>query len=124
MVVDVEVEKSTGTQAVGVDLGCKKAASDSNGTMIIGRQYRRLKAKLGIAQRAKKKNRTRAIHAKIKNRRQDGLHKYSRKLVNESAAIFVGNVSSKGLVKTKMAKSVLDAGWSTLKLWMELRWRI
>jgi len=27
----------------------------------------------------------------------------------------VGNVSSSGLAKTKMAKSVLDAGWSTLR---------
>jgi hypothetical protein len=55
------------------------------------------------------------IHFKIKNRRQDSLHKYSRKLVDNNAAIFVGNVSSLGLVKTKMAKSVLDAGWGSLK---------
>jgi putative transposase len=35
--------------------------------------------------------------------------------VNENAAIFVGNVNSLGLAKTKLAKSVLDAGWGILK---------
>ncbi len=40
---------------------------------------------------------------------------YSRKLVNENATIFVGDVSSQKLVKTKMAKSVLDAGWGQFK---------
>ena len=92
VVVEVEAEQSKGTSAVG---GCK----ESTGHKIKGREYRRLETKLGIAQRAKNKKRLKAIHAKIKNRRagvcQTTLHKYSRKLVNENAAIFVGNVSSK-----------------------------
>jgi putative transposase len=121
VVVEVECAQSTGTSAVGIDLGCKETATDSNGYKIKGREYRRLESKLGIAQRAKNKKRVKAIHAKIKNRRSDTLHKYSRKLVEENAAIFVGNVSSKGLVKTKMAKSVLDAGRSTLKTLLEYK---
>lgn len=62
-----------------------------------------------------KKKRAKAIHAKIKNCRKDTLHKFSSKLVAENAAIFIGNVSSKKLIKTKMAKSVLDAGWAMFK---------
>ena len=115
VVVDAEEKPSSGTAAVGIDLGCKEAATDSNGDQVKGREYRALEQKLGVAQRARNKRRVKAIHAKIKNRRSDALHKYSRKLVDENAAIFVGNVSSLGLAKTKMAKSVLDASWGQLR---------
>jgi len=121
VVVSVETEQSTGTQSVGIDLGCKETATDSEGNGVKGREYRALEQKLGIAQRARNKKQVKAIHAKIKNRRADTLHKYSRKLVNENAAIFVGNVSSFGLVKTKMAKSALDAGWGSLKTMLEYK---
>ncbi len=121
VVVSIEAEQSKGVNSVGIDLGCKEAATDSNGDGVTGREYRRLERKLGIAQRAKNKNRIKAIHAKIKDRRSDSLHKYSRKLVDENAAIFVGNVSSLGLAKTKMAKSVLDAGWGQLKTMLKYK---
>jgi IS605 OrfB family transposase len=115
VVVRYSHRKLGNNKAVGIDLGCKEAATDSNGVKIIGREYRKLEKDLAIAQRAKNKVRTRAIHAKIKNKRKDTLHKYSRDLVNQNGFIFVGDVSSSKLVKTKMAKSVLDAGWYMLK---------
>jgi IS605 OrfB family transposase len=43
------------------------------------------------------------------------LHRFSTKLVKEYQNIVIGDVSSRKLVKTRMAKSVLDAGWGILK---------
>ena len=119
--VEVEVSPSAGTAAIGIDLGLKECAVASDGQRIEGRFYRKLECQLGMAQRAKKKKRVKAIHAKIKNQRKDALHQFSTALVRQNAAIFVGDVSSAKLIKTKMAKSTLDAGWSSLKTMLETK---
>src|ERR1035437_2363492 len=92
-------------KGVGIDLGLKEFATLSNGVVIpIQQVYRKSENKLGIAQRANKKKRVKAIHLKIANQRKDFLHKVSSDLVSDFEYIAVGNVSSTKLVKTKMAK--------------------
>lgn len=116
VVVEIEVQPSLGQGAIGIDLGLKDVATCSDGTRLNnGRFYSDLEAKLASAQRAGKKARVRAIHATIANRRKDALHKFSRALVERCDTIIVGDVSPTKLAKTKMAKSVLNAGWGQLK---------
>jgi IS605 OrfB family transposase len=70
---------------------------------------------LAVAQRAKKKKQVTNLHNKIKNQRKDWNHKATTMLVSQYDKIVVGNVSSSKLKKTRMAKSVSDAGWSSFK---------
>jgi putative transposase len=103
--------------SLGIDLGLKSFAAFSDGTPPIDakRFHRDLEPALARAQRARQRNRSRAIHAKIANRRKDFLHKLSTRLTKGNGALFVGNVNASALVKTRQAKSVLDAGWSAFR---------
>jgi transposase len=105
-----------GNGEMGVDLGLKTVAAMSDGTKLKNRKLvAQYAGKLAIAQRARNSRRVQAIHAKIANARRHHLHVASTELANANSLIVVGDVSSTKLVKTKMAKSVLDAGWSMFK---------
>lgn len=120
--VKVKVKSGEGRKSVGIDLGLKTAATCSDGFKLERRRITDEFAKeLATAQRAHKAKRIKAIHAKIKNSRGDAIHKFTTTVVENYGAIFVGDVSSKKLVKTKMAKSVLDTGWGMLKTQLEYK---
>ncbi len=104
------------SSAIGIDLGLKTLATLSDGGAIhMPRFYRHSEAALASAQRARKGKRAKAIHAKARNRRKDFLHKASNALVREHGTIIVGDVSPSRLAKTRMAKSIYDAGWAGFK---------
>ncbi len=113
---EIEAASLNQTEVVGIDLGLKATAVLSNGETIENpRTFRIYEEKLAKAQRANKKRLVAKIHMKIKNSRKDFLHKETTKLAKRYKAIFVGDVSSSKLTKTKLAKSVNDVSWGEFK---------
>ena len=112
--VEVEIHVLPESTPVGIDLGLKDAAVCSSGERLNAKWYHAAQNNLAIAQRAKKKKRVKAIHAKTKNQRQDALHKFSTNLVRQYGSIFVGDVNTEFLIKFS-PKSTLDAGHGILK---------
>jgi putative transposase len=102
---------------VGIDLGLKDFAVLSTGEKLPNDRFGRQAAeKLAKAQRARKHKRHIAkLHAKVAHARADFQHKLALDLVRRFDYIAVGNVSAAKLAKTKMAKSVYDASWSSFR---------
>ena len=110
---DVVIEKR---ETIGVDLGLKTVATDSKGEEYVTENLTKKYAKkLATAQRARNKKQVTNIHRKIKNIRKDNNHKISKSIVDKANIVYVGDVSSKKLIKTKMRKSVYDRSWFQLK---------
>lgn len=111
-----------GTKELGIDLGLKDFVAFLDNALEnveVQRFYRNLEPALAVAQRAKKKRKTKATHAKIANRRKDFLHKLLTRIVRKYGFISIDNVNSGKLAKTWIAKSVLDAGWSMFRgMWV------
>jgi putative transposase len=114
------------TPELGIDLGLGHFAVLSDGTKIDSPRFlRRAEKRLKKAQRAlsrKKKgsrNRDKArvrvarAHARVADTRRDFHHQLSTRLIRENQAIAVEDLCVKGLARTRLAKSVHDAGWST-----------
>ncbi|MGV9410465.1 RNA-guided endonuclease InsQ/TnpB family protein [Nocardia sp. NPDC003693] len=109
---------------VGIDLGLAAFAVLSNGKRIgsprILRQAERRLRKAqkalsrkekGSKNRAKARMRVAIAHAKVADTRRDWAHKHSTMIIRDNQAVYVENLSIKGLARTRLAKSVHDAGW-------------
>lgn len=111
---------------IGIDLGLTHFAVLSDGTKIDSPRFlRRAEKKLKKAQRelSRKqkgsKNRAKArlkvarAHTQVTDARREFHHQLSTKLISENQGIAVEDLSVAGLARTRLAKSVHDAGWST-----------
>ena len=72
------------------------------------------RTKKGSANREKARRKVAIHHRKVRDARLDHHHKLALKLVRENQTVAVEGLAVSGLSRTRLAKSVHDAGWATL----------
>ena len=112
---------------IGIDLGLNSLIVTSDGEAIsnprfLRKSQRRLRRahrvlsrrQKGSANRAKARHRVAVVYRKVRETRLDHAHKVALRLVRDNQAVYAENLAVSGLMRTKLARSVSDAGWSQL----------
>jgi putative transposase len=131
---DVPLPLAKAEQVIGIDVGLKDFAVLSTLERVAPpKHYRLLERRLAKAQRRLSRrqkgsqNRDKArqavakVHLKIRNQRNDFLHKLTTSLVREHDGLCIEDLSLKGMAKTKLAKSVLDAALGEFRRQLEYK---
>ncbi len=68
----------------------------------------------GSANRARARHRVAVLHRTVRATRLDHAHKVALRLVRDNQAVYAEDLCVAGLARTRLARSVQDAGWSQL----------
>jgi putative transposase len=131
---DTALPAADPARVIGIDLGLKDFAVLSNGERIPAPQFfRKAERKLRRAQRAlsrrekssrrrqRAKHKVALVQRKTANQRKDFLHKLTTDLVVKYEGVCIEDLSVKGLVRTKLAKSMTDASLGEFRRQLEYK---
>jgi putative transposase len=112
---------------IGIDLGLDRLVVTSDGEIVPNPRFlRKRRRKLAYLQRAASRkqkgsaNRRKAnmrvavAHRKVRDARLDHAHKTALRLIRQNQTVYAEDLAISGLARTRLAKSVRDAGWSQL----------
>ncbi len=121
---------------VGIDLGLTALSTLSTGSKVEPPKFlRKAERRLKVAQRDlsrkvkgsanwhKQKVRVQRCHAKVRDQRRDFAHKLSTQWAETYDLISFEDMDLRNLTRTRMAKSLLDAGWGDLRHFSEYKQR-
>jgi putative transposase len=112
---------------IGLDVGLNRLGATSDGQIIanprflcakqrkLARAQRALaRTAKGSANRVKARHRVAVVHRRVRDTRLDHAHKTALGLVRDNQAVYAEDLAVSGLARTRLAKSIYDAGWAQL----------